>query len=314
MDIIDNLIALAQISGGININCRLQGTWQLDNPQIPNQAVAHIVAAGSAYLHTADGGKRLLQAGDVAFFARAQSHSLSSEARLPATAGADIRQYPHGGFTVKEIGSPNTECDLFCLHFHYAPDAALMAVLPDMLVLPVAQTPLRRLVELLKSEAETAAPAAASVVNALSLVVLTLIVRQYLLQADRLPNGILKGWQEERLRPILARLLSDPARPWSLADMMAIGHLSRSGLIRLFKRCIGSSPHHFVRQVRLQKAAMLLRQSSDPVLAVALACGFQSETHFNRVFKSAYDTTPGAYRRANPPDGTEMPPKKNGET
>ena len=67
--------------------------------------------------------------------------------------------------------------------------------------------------------------------------------------------------------------------------------------MRLFKQHVGMSPHHFVQHIRLQRAAQMLRQSSYSILHIALAVGFQSETHFGKAFKQKYDVTPGQYRR-----------------
>ena len=41
----------------------------------------------------------------------------------------------------------------------------------------------------------------------------------------------------------------------------------------------------------------MLKQGSDSVLAIALAVGFGSETHFGKAFKKAYGISPGQYRK-----------------
>ena len=41
----------------------------------------------------------------------------------------------------------------------------------------------------------------------------------------------------------------------------------------------------------------MLKQGSDSVLAIALAVGFCSETHFGKAFKKAYGISPGQYRK-----------------
>ncbi|MDK4591385.1 helix-turn-helix transcriptional regulator, partial [Kingella kingae] len=84
---------------------------------------------------------------------------------------------------------------------------------------------------------------------------------------------------------------------WSVEDMTQIAHVSRAQLMRLFKAQMQTSPHAFVNAMRLQKGAYLLRQSQDAVLSVALAVGFQSETHFGKAFKKHYGCTPGQYRK-----------------
>ena len=49
--------------------------------------------------------------------------------------------------------------------------------------------------------------------------------------------------------------------------------------------------------VTITQAAVLLRQTADSVLSVALNVGFQSETHFGKAFKKQYGISPGQYRK-----------------
>ena len=67
--------------------------------------------------------------------------------------------------------------------------------------------------------------------------------------------------------------------------------------MRLFKQQTGISPHAFVNLIRLRQAAVLLRQTADSILSVALNVGFQSETHFGKAFKKQYGISPGQYRK-----------------
>ena len=63
------------------------------------------------------------------------------------------------------------------------------------------------------------------------------------------------------------------------------------------KQQTGTSPHAFVNSIRLQQGALLLKQTADSVLSVALSVGFQSETHFGKAFKKQYGISPGQYRK-----------------
>ena len=46
---------------------------------------------------------------------------------------------------------------------------------------------------------------------------------------------------------------------------------------------------------RIARAKNLLR-GREPIAGIALACGFSSQSHLTRAFKSATGLTPGAYR------------------
>nr|WP_290428715.1 helix-turn-helix domain-containing protein [Defluviimonas salinarum] len=61
---------------------------------------------------------------------------------------------------------------------------------------------------------------------------------------------------------------------------------------RLFARYLGTSPNKYYRQIRLHKARILIEGSKLSLSQVALACGFESHSHFSRVFKNRYGVTP----------------------
>jgi AraC family transcriptional regulator len=54
----------------------------------------------------------------------------------------------------------------------------------------------------------------------------------------------------------------------------------------------------YVRRVRAEKAAWLLRSTHRPLIEVALECGFAGAAPFSRSFRAAYGMTPSAYRQA----------------
>ena len=83
-----------------------------------------------------------------------------------------------------------------------------------------------------------------------------------------------------------------------LEDIAQAGSVSKSTCSRLFKRYTGRSPIAYLIDYRLETGAALLRSTSEPIAAVARACGFSQQSYFNRMFLRAYRTTPRAYRNA----------------
>ena len=71
--------------------------------------------------------------------------------------------------------------------------------------------------------------------------------------------------------------------------------LSESQIHRLFPAA-GGSPMRRLWAMRLQRACELLQATRRPRLAdVAWLCGFQSQAHFNHMFKQHHGQTPSAY-------------------
>lgn len=173
-----------------------------------------------------------------------------------------------------------------------------MDSLPEMLLLDMNGSGLIHLAALLQTEAASPQHGSEAVVDALASVLLVQILRAYLGQSRaELPEGLLSGWRNPRLNPLIQDVLDAPEKTWKVEDMAARANLSRAQLMRLFKRHTGTSPRAFVNRIRLQQAALMLRQTTESVLSVALSSGFQSETHFGKAFKKYYGETPGNYRK-----------------
>lgn len=295
MDILDNLLALAQLSAGIHINCQLSGDWVLPNPQKQGQAVAHIVLKGDIYL-TINHKTTLLKQGDIVFFAQTHTHylaNLPNHSIIPQNTISSSQSNQQGGFVVNKIGEDISDAELLCLHFHYDPHSELMASLPPTLTASIDTPIITPIITLLKHEANTPALAGTTTVNALSLILFTLILRQHFANTDHTP---LTSYQHPRLQPLIQSILTSPEKAWHIHEMATFANMSRSQLIRLFNQHLGISPHAFLHKIRLQKAAMLLKKSNHSIIYVSLSVGFSSETHFSKAFKKQYGVTPSAYR------------------
>ena len=79
----------------------------------------------------------------------------------------------------------------------------------------------------------------------------------------------------------------------NLCDRMAV---SKSALYNKTKSVLGITPHGFINQRRLQKAAILLKSSTLTVSEIIDQSGFTSRTHFYDLFNKAYGCSPLEYR------------------
>jgi len=75
------------------------------------------------------------------------------------------------------------------------------------------------------------------------------------------------------------------------------GDCERTREVRSFTRELGLPPHAYLVQVRLRKAAQLIRQGIS-LIEVAFETGFVDQSHLNRHFIKTYGVTPGTYRMA----------------
>jgi AraC family transcriptional regulator len=88
------------------------------------------------------------------------------------------------------------------------------------------------------------------------------------------------------------------ARDLSLTGIAAAAHLSPFHLARLFKQCLGVSPHQYLIQVRVNSARWLLSAGSGErsLAEVATAVGFADQSHLTRHFKRVTGMTPRRFR------------------
>ena len=89
---------------------------------------------------------------------------------------------------------------------------------------------------------------------------------------------------------------SHVADPISLAQLSAMVGISPRQLNRLFKQRLGRSTMGYYRDMRLDKALSLLRNSPLPLTEVALATGFANSSHFSRLFSEYFGRTPSSFR------------------
>lgn len=82
----------------------------------------------------------------------------------------------------------------------------------------------------------------------------------------------------------------------TLQELARIGGLSEFHMHRMFQASCGVSPHVWVMHRRIAHAKSLLA-SRDPIAQIASACGFSSQSHLTRAFKTMVGTTPSAYRQ-----------------
>ena len=73
--------------------------------------------------------------------------------------------------------------------------------------------------------------------------------------------------------------------------------LDRTYLFKLFVRHTGKSPQEYLIRYRLERAAVLLRETKLSTTEIAYSCGFRDSPSFCRHFKKHYGVSPLAYRR-----------------
>ena len=84
----------------------------------------------------------------------------------------------------------------------------------------------------------------------------------------------------------------------ALAELVECSGYSESHFCHRFKSVTGYTPFAYLNRLRVSKAAELLVISDVKITEIAVECGFENISYFNRVFRKEMGMTPGSYRRS----------------
>ncbi len=76
-----------------------------------------------------------------------------------------------------------------------------------------------------------------------------------------------------------------------------LANRSKEHVARELKKCLGKTPTEIVNQARMRYAADKLCRTALPITDIAMDCGFESLSHFYKIFRTAYGITPRQYRQ-----------------
>jgi AraC-like DNA-binding protein len=79
-----------------------------------------------------------------------------------------------------------------------------------------------------------------------------------------------------------------------LTELAKLVGVSRFQLLRGFAREVGTTPHAYLVQRRIQFARRLL-VAGRPIVEAAIDAGFADQSHLTRAFVRQFGITPGRY-------------------
>lgn len=114
------------------------------------------------------------------------------------------------------------------------------------------------------------------------------------------------GVAHPKLLSVVALMEKTIENPLSCEELAADAKFSTRQLERLFRKYLGHSPTKHYQAIRLERARYLLRQTSMPILSVAMACGFISASHFSKSYSEHFGRKPSTERRRFEPAGKDI--------
>ncbi len=118
---------------------------------------------------------------------------------------------------------------------------------------------------------------------------------RYVGEAEHSQSGISKEWHNVgvAVRIVMENFGNSELKLETIADAL---YISKSHLSRLFKDFTGETFSVYLRNVRLNYACKLLRETDMTVEQIAASCGVRDINSFYKNFQNIFGTTPNQYR------------------
>ncbi|GAA4434377.1 DNA-binding transcriptional regulator [Bremerella cremea] len=118
------------------------------------------------------------------------------------------------------------------------------------------------------------------------------------------PHGVIArrssdatGFQDDVVTAAIKYIRDHADEPIRISDVEKAVSVSRRVLENRFERHVGRSPADILRRVRIERAAVLLRETDLPMPEIAYRCGFNHAESFIRCFKRTMGHVPSQFRR-----------------
>ncbi|MBL7016277.1 MAG: helix-turn-helix domain-containing protein [Kiritimatiellales bacterium] len=148
-----------------------------------------------------------------------------------------------------------------------------------------------RLAEEMEHECTEQIPGHEAVLRAKLLELLVFLSRAYTASDATEAHALL------RVGNVIGALENDFSKNWSVEELLEIAHMSRSNLMRIFRKATGQTPIEYLVRLRIQRAMEMLHNTDLSITEIALEAGFNDSNYFTRQFRRICKIPPSAFRK-----------------
>jgi AraC-like DNA-binding protein len=193
------------------------------------------------------------------------------------------------------------DCFIAGGHFAFTGNHAsvLLGVLPSIVHLRKEsdKAAMRWSLERMREELREPQPGGFLVAQQLAYLMLVQALRLHL--AEGLNGGV--GWlfalADKQMSAAISSMHDDPAHAWTLQQLAGRSGMSRSTFALRFKETVGASPIEYLTRWRMLLACDKLKNSNEPISAIAVSLGYESESAFSTAFKRVIGCSPRQFSR-----------------
>ena len=305
-DLISELLTGMRLRGVEYRRIQVGPSFRLRFEVRPGHGYFHYLAVGSAVLRTADGTLHELSAGNAVFIPHGDSHELFSSpdalaqdiGSLQAVALSDTVSAVDVCPSISII--PSAILFYGCMEFDLGGMQDLGKLMHGLMVVDATSERYPGLLPILaamKNEICSGRVGFAGILARLSEVVAAMIVRGWVECGCDNGSGLVAALRDPRLARAILALHRQPGRDWTVAELAAECHVSRSVFAQRFEATIGTPPLRYATALRMRLASQWLTQSNVSIDAAAERLGYTSQAAFSRAFKRITGYPPGAVRQ-----------------
>ncbi|MEU3459588.1 AraC family transcriptional regulator [Streptomyces sp. NPDC006733] len=299
MDVVSDAVSAIRIGQPSSNRVAVSGRWCARLAPYDG-AGFHVVLEGSCWLLPDGGSPVSLGAGDVVLLPHGTGHVIADAPADAATVrqAVPFERWLTGDAPPRRASATGNKVAMLCGKYRLDRSRLhpLMAEMPEVVHLPNrvgAHAELRAAIDLLGHELGTQGPGSCIAVPSLLDLLLVYMIRSWTAQGRGTWPAVLG---DPVAAAALRALHSDLAAPWTIDRLAAEAGVSRATLSRRFTTLVGRPPMAYLTWWRLTFAATLLRDTPDPLAAIARRVGYGTPYALSHAFTREFGTTPGQYR------------------
>jgi AraC-like DNA-binding protein len=298
--LLDRLLGALEVDVAPFAICEIRRGWSVDVP--PDGHVAlHFVVAGEGRVSSPGGPAEAITPGTVVVVPSGRAHriELPHDTTDVMDAAADCSVSEHG---LRRMVAGDGDDDLGLLmvcgsmRATYAGAFGIFDGLEHPLVVDLHDDASIRVVfEQLLAEQAALAPGSAVMMRALMTQGLVALMRR-LCDGNDCRLTWLGALGDPQLSRAIEAIVDAPDAPHTVESLARRAGMSRSSFAEHFTRAFGRPAIDMLREVRLRRAADLLRTTDLSVAAIAKRVGYASRSHLSKSFAAMFGADPSAYR------------------
>jgi AraC-like DNA-binding protein len=305
LDPLSDVLSLLKPRNYMSAGFDAAGDWAIQFPDQAEGIKCGAVVSGQCWLSVQGVSEPVrLETGDGFLLPSGRPFRMASDLSLPPLEARSVFSAAQSGGIVTWNGGG----DCLIVSSRFALDGNHAAILLRMLP-PIVhirresdRAQLRWAVERMMQELREGQPGGFLVIQHLAQMMLVQALRLYLAEGSRGGVGWLFALADRQMGAAISAMHAAPGHPWTLQALAAQAGMSRSSFALKFKATVGKAPMEYLAYWRMLLAGDRLAKDREPVSAIALSLGYESESAFSTAFKRVMGCSPRQYGRSRLPE------------